>query len=260
MRYARLPNELQFTCYSSKWIIIHCYCSSELKCKGEKRRLTSGLLLLKMKTLLLKVKTELRAVGAIPLFCSPCCVLFSLLSWLSHCLSPSVLFSLYWFRSSVFFICVRSPLVFRVCLFGGGDGATGDEAGVRVLAGQCFSPFQVFFSSFSCSLCSLFFSFFFLLPLFFLSSVLLFFRPCSSSFFCSPPYSFVSSVSFWRNQRLPHVHSFSFSFLLSVFPPFFPPVIPHLLWLYSQRMPSIWKRLPSFTPATALEEEDEEGD
>jgi hypothetical protein len=37
-------------------------------------------------------------------------------------------------------------------------------------------------------------------------------------------------------------------------------VIPHLLWLYSQRMPSIWKRLPSFTPATALEEEDEEGD
>jgi hypothetical protein len=36
----RLPNELQFTCYSSKWIIIHCYCSSELNCKGERRGTT----------------------------------------------------------------------------------------------------------------------------------------------------------------------------------------------------------------------------
>jgi len=189
VRNARLPNELQFTCYSSKWIIIHCYCSSELKCKGEKRRLTSGLLLLKMKTLLLKVKTKLRAVGAIPLFCSPYCVLFSLLSWLSHCLSPSVLFSLYWFRSSVFFICVRSPFVFCVRLFGGGDGATGDEAGVRVLADQCFSPFHVFFSSFSCSLYSLFFSF---SPSFLSSSspqFCFFFVPVLRLFFCSPPPS-----------------------------------------------------------------------
>jgi hypothetical protein len=53
-----------------------------------------------------------------------------------------------------------------------------------VLAGQCFSPFHVFFSSFSCSLYFLFFSF----SPSFLSSVLLFFYPCSSSFFCSPPF------------------------------------------------------------------------
>ena len=39
MAGVRKPNELQFTCYSSKWIIIHCYCSSELKCKGEKEDL-----------------------------------------------------------------------------------------------------------------------------------------------------------------------------------------------------------------------------
>jgi len=95
-----------------------------------------------------------------PLLCS----VLSALLILSLSLSVRSLLSLL-VSVLCFFVCVRSPLVFRVCLFGGGDGATGDEAGVRVLAGQCFSPFHVSTPVFRAlsALCFLVFFFFNLL-------------------------------------------------------------------------------------------------
>ena len=36
----RPMNYNSLACYSSKWIIIHCYCNSELNCEGERRGTT----------------------------------------------------------------------------------------------------------------------------------------------------------------------------------------------------------------------------
>ena len=65
-----------------QWIIIHCYCSSELKCKGE---ITCGLLLLKMKPVL---------SGGSSFYCHCSSSIFCG-SWP---VSPALLPLFYWFR------------------------------------------------------------------------------------------------------------------------------------------------------------------
>jgi len=127
-------------------------------------------------------------------------VLFSLLFWLSHCLSSSILFSLYW-SSVFFFVCVCSPFVFFVfvCSEGEGGGAPGDEVGAHALAGQCLSLFSCLpcssplFSSFLPASSSMF-SFFSLssLP----SVLLLLFLLLVLWFLCLSPAFFSSMVFF----------------------------------------------------------------
>jgi len=60
-----------------------------------------------------------------------------------------------------FFVCVRSPLVFRVCLFGGGGWCNRRRGWCSCVSWPMLLSVSRFYSSFSCSLCSLFFSFFF---------------------------------------------------------------------------------------------------